>query len=251
MSPSSHAKAANYVDELFGPRARELGWRTGARDDDDTRLLRQSLVRLAAVNGDDKKLDEEAAAMARKWLTDRGSVEPGMVGLVLQVAAAHGDRKLFDEFHAALANTHDRLQRRALFVALGSFRDPAIAKSAMALLLTNEFDAREAFGALLFGPLRYPETRDLPFEFVKENIDKLLARLPREVGEDFAAGLPAVGGPFCDAAHRAELQKFFHERVQSYVGGPRNLAQTLESIDICIAQRKLIAPQVEQYLEAQ
>ncbi|HLJ46216.1 MAG TPA: M1 family metallopeptidase [Bryobacteraceae bacterium] len=251
MPASTRPQAANYLDELFGARARQLGWHTSSRDNDDTRLLRESLVRLATLSGDDKKLDADAQSMARRWLSDRASVEPGMVGLVLQVAAAHGDRELFDQFHTALANTHDRLQRRALFVALGSFRDPEIAKSAMALLLTKEFDAREAFGALLFGPMRHPETRDLPFEFVKQNLDKLLASLPREVGEDFAAGLPRVGDAFCDEAHRSDLQNFFQNRVQDYVGGPRTLSQTLENIDVCIAQRKRIAPQIEQYLEAQ
>jgi alanyl aminopeptidase len=101
---------------------------------------------------------------------------------------------------------------------------------------------------LLFGPLSYPETRALPFQFVKNNLDALLARLPREVGADFAASLPEVGRAFCDSEHRADVQSFFEDRVKQYTGGPRNLTQTLESIDVCIARKQALAPELSAFL---
>ena len=119
----------------------------------------------------------------------------------------------------------------------------------MALTLTKEFDARESFHSLMFGPLQYPETRDLPFQFVEQNIDKLLAVIPREVGEDYAATFPFVGGAFCDATHRAAVQTFFEDRVKTFTGGPRNLAQALEEIDLCMAKRKALAPELGAFLQ--
>ncbi len=110
---------------------------------------------------------------------------------------------------------------------------------------------RESFYALLFGPLSYRETRDLPFEFVKSHLDALLAKLPREVGADFAANLPEVGKAFCDTEHRTEVQSFFQDRVKQYTGGPRNLAQTLESIDVCIARKKALEPELSSFLSDQ
>ena len=92
------------------------------------------------------------------------------------------------------------------------------------------------------------DTRDIPFEFVKQHLDTLLKRLPREVGEDYAAILPSVGGNFCDAKHREELDSFFADRVKDYNGGPRTLAQTLESIDLCIAARKSLTPELTAFL---
>ncbi len=100
--------------------------------------------------------------MARRWLKDPKAVPAGELPDVLAVAAQHGNRDLFDKFRAAAISNHDHHQRRALIHALGEFRDPAIANEAMALLLTGDFDIREAFYPLLFGPLRYPATRDLP-----------------------------------------------------------------------------------------
>jgi len=57
-----------------------------------------------------------------------------------------------------------------------------------------------------------------------------------------------VGGSFCDAKHRAELDSFFADRVKDYTGGPRDLAQTLEGIDLCIAARKSLAPALTAFL---
>jgi alanyl aminopeptidase len=101
----------------------------------------------------------------------------------------------------------------------------------------------------MFGPLAYPETRELPFQFIQQNIDQLLTLIPREVGEDFAANFPFAGGQFCDATHREAVETFFADRVKSYTGGPRNLAQVLEEIDLCIAKRKALAPDLSSFLD--
>jgi cytosol alanyl aminopeptidase len=119
----------------------------------------------------------------------------------------------------------------------------------MALTLTKEFDPRESFFSLLFGSLQYPETRELPFQFVQQNIDKLLEVIPREVGEDYGALLPFAGGGFCDASHRAGLQRFFADRIQQFNGGPRNLTQVLERIDLCIAERRKLLPELSTFMQ--
>jgi alanyl aminopeptidase len=171
-----------------------------------------------------------------------------MVDSVLATAAAFGDRAVFDALVAALAHEKDHKARGAIFHALGRFRDPALAGAAMELLLTGDYDTREAFFPLLFGPLANRETRTLPFEFVKQNLDRLVAKLPREVGGDYAAALPALGEGFCSAAGRTEVDRFFRDRVGQYTGGPRRLAQTLESIDLCAARAAALGPSIAEFL---
>lgn len=241
-------RAAALVDHVFGPKARELGWEPRPTDGDEVRLLRHHLVRFAANAGEDTELVHKASELTKLWLKDHKAVNAGEVADVLEVAAAHGGRDLFDQLRAAAAATHDHRQRQAAINALGSFRDPAIAKDAIALLLTDEFDAREAYFALLFGPLDYPATRSLPFDFLKGHVDDLLKKLPREVGEDFAADLPRVGEAFCDATKRDEIEAFFKDRVKGYVGGPRTLEQTIEKIDVCIGERRAIEPEIDRFL---
>ncbi len=182
---------------MYGDRARQLGWTPAPGQVDDARSLRQQLVALVARDGEDPELIAEAQKLALRWLDDRKAVDAQMAGPVIYVAAAHGGQELFDRIHAAALKTQDRREREILLSAMGSFRDPAIVKQRLALLLTDEFDLREAFSPLLF-----PAPRDaprLPFEFVMRNLDALLKKLPREVGGDYAADLPRVGDNFCDA----------------------------------------------------
>lgn len=56
---------------------------------------------------------------------------------------------------------------------MGQFRDPAIVRQSLDLLLTGPFDIREVLG-LLFGPLQNPATREIPYEFVKQHFDELV-----------------------------------------------------------------------------
>ena len=115
------------------------------------------------------------------------------------------------------------------------------------LLLTSEFDIRQSL-SMLREPLHYPGTRDLPFRFLQEHLDQLMPRLPREVGEDFAAALPAVADEFCDARQRDAVKVFFADKIDSYSGGPRNLAHSLEKVDACIAERSALGPEIDEFL---
>jgi alanyl aminopeptidase len=243
------SKAAQFVVRIFGQRAAALGWTAQPGESDDTRLLRQKLVPFVASVGGQKELIAQAEKLARNWLKTHRGISPEMVRPVLEVAAEFGNRDLFDLLRSAAIEERDHRVRENLLSALGSFRNPELARAALELLVSNNFDAREAFYPLLFGPLAYAETRDVPFVFVRENLDKLLARLPREVGGDYAASLPLVGGSFCDASRRSEVDSFFRQRVRQYTGGPRNLENVLEEIDLCTAERKTLAPKLAAFLQ--
>ncbi len=241
-------KGSRFIRQEFGEKAIELGWLPKSGDTDDARLLRQRLVPFVASIGEQKDLIQEAGILARSWLMRQQVIAPEMQGPVLEVAAEFGDRDLFNLLRAAALKEHDHGLREEMLAALGSFRNPELAAESADLLLSKDFDLRESFYPLLFGPLSYAETRDVPFSFVKVHLDSLLQRLPREVGEDYAASLPTVGGSFCDVKRRDDLNAFFSDRVKEYTGGPRALAQTLEGIDLCISARKSLTPELKAFL---
>ncbi len=184
-------------------------------------------------------LQAEARRLARRWLRDRTENGSDAIGGILQAAAVHGDRTLFDEFHAAAQKATNRRDRLRLLQALGSFQDPQIEKAALALVLSNEFDPRDSM-TIVWRASSQPETRDLAYRFVKDNFDRLVARLPRDAG----AGLAAAGGRYCDEDHRADVEAFFRNRVTRFTGGPRNLARTLETISLCSELKRLQQPSV-------
>jgi Peptidase family M1 domain len=57
-----------------------------------------------------------------------------------------------------------------------------------------------------------------PFEFVKANLEAIVAKSPREVGADFATSLASVGGGFCDAAGHAQVDEFFSRPCEGLYG---------------------------------
>jgi alanyl aminopeptidase len=239
---------ARFVRDTYGPRARQLGFTPRKGEDEDTRLLRPMVVRLAGRDGADPKIIAEARVLADKWLKDHGSVAPEMVDPVLTIAAAQGDAGFHQRLVTALRGEKDRKVRQHLLGALGSFRDPALAKQSMNLLFEKDMDPRETIW-LVFGATQNTRTQAAAFDFVKENYDRLVgdskdALLPQEA----AGRLVFVAGGFCGKEQRQQAADFFTERNAKAPGGPRMLAQVLESVDQCVALKEAQASSVEAFL---
>ena len=161
------------------------------------------------------------------------------------IAAEHGDRAFFDALHAAARKERDRHDRLLLLETMGSFRDPAIAREAMRIALSDEFPAREAI-VLVYGATHAAETRGPAYDFVRENFGELADKLPSRE----AAGLVAAGSALCDETRRAEVEAFFRERMASLPGGPRRYAQGMEQLRTCAAFRAAQAPAVARFFTA-
>jgi cytosol alanyl aminopeptidase len=239
---------ARFVRKLYGEQAAGLGWKARPGEDEDTGLLRRTLVRAIANQGEERAFIDEAGRLVRAWLADRRAIDPDMVDVALDVAARHGDRALFDRLVAAARQSRQPRERRRLLDALAGFEDPALVREALALFLRDDFDARESTG-LLFGRRgsRRRHARSVTFQFVKTHYDAILARLPQGTfaGGEFAAALPWAASDACDERERAEVEAFFRDRSARALGGQRVLAQVLEGITLCAhrtaAQRDSVA----------
>ena len=233
-----------YLSDLYGERARQLGWKARPREDDDTRLLRPQVLGVASNQAEDTELIEQAKKLATQWLDDRKAVDPDMVGVVLATAARHGNRALFDRIRAEAEKEHDESVRDELLNAMGSFQDPAIIKIALPIVLTDEFDGRESLG-ILFSAAGSPDTRDLAYNFVKDHFDDLVAKLPTDTG----SFLPRAAAGYCDNEHRADVETFFKNRSTKYTGGPRILAQVGEGIGLCAAYKDIQEASLVSFLQ--
>jgi alanyl aminopeptidase len=232
---------ARFLSKTYGERARRLGFSSKPGEDEQTRLLRAELVPFVAENGEEPALRSEARQLALKWLDDRSAVEADMAGAVLATAARHGDRALFDRYRDALKTAKERRDRVRLYRALGAFTDAALLEEAFAL--AAQADPREA-GYIFFTALQTPAGQKIEWPYVKSHYEEIVARMPREA----ASFVPFYGGGSCDAAHRKDVAEFFSTRVEKLPGGPRNLAQVLETMDLCIALRGVQEAGVREFL---
>jgi len=244
IPPDLVPKYRRYLENLYGRRAHQLGWKAKSGESDDDRLLRLSLLDVVANQAEDPDLVALAKNLALSWFDDRKSVDPDMVGTVLSTAARHGDRALFDRLWAAAKQEKDEHIQRDLLRAMGLFPQPEVAKLAFATVLTDGIDIHQSLGILDRASVS-PMTRYVAYEFVKQNWDTLVTKLP----SDWVAFMPFVAASFCDEQHRQDAANFFEGRSTKYVGGPRALAQILEQIDLCIAYKKTQQPSLTEFFE--
>jgi alanyl aminopeptidase len=232
---------SRFVDKALSKRALEIGFRPRAGESDDVRLLRPAVLGVAALRGEDAALGAEADKLARAWLDNPAALEDDMVGVALTIAAHRGDRAFYDRLHVEVGKATASRRRRHLLAAMASFRDPALVREGLSLFLSKELDPRDAM------PLLFQDERmaDVTFAFVKEHYDAIIARLPGEL----AADAPHLADGFCTAHDRADVDAFFKGRVEKLTGAPRNLAQVLERIGLCSAQRDLHAASLASFLK--
>ncbi|HZW73597.1 MAG TPA: ERAP1-like C-terminal domain-containing protein, partial [Caldimonas sp.] len=223
-------KYSRFVREVFGPRAKALGFAPKANESDDDQLLRRTLLRFVAP--EDPALAAEARRLARAWMRDRTTVDPGMVDVVLITAGRTGDAAMFAALLAEAKSTHDRLERRYLMMALFSFTDPALAPKGLALLLDPTFDVRESWTALQNGFWWNP-TRRAPNDYIMANFDALA----KTVGSEEPGDWPAFASGLCTGRDSVELAAFWKERASRYSMASRELAGAVESIDLCTRVR--------------
>jgi alanyl aminopeptidase len=242
------ANYQRFVSKNFDARARQLGWLPHAGESDDDRLLRPPIVGAVARFGGDSELAAEAKGLADKWLNDQKAVPAEIVSSVLGTAAYYGDSALYKRFLDAFLHSQDNQVKQHLLAALSSFRDRTALEAGFQAVLDKKIPLVDGFQLLLAGGLD-PRTRSLSFEFIKQHFDELTAGHPNIFGNDLGSFLPFSGGSFCDARSREEFQAFFGPRVDQYTGAPRNYAQVLESIDLCIVQRTAQEASVKAFLE--
>jgi alanyl aminopeptidase len=132
---------------------------------------------------------------------------------------------------------------------MSSFHDPAAINAGMQAVLSKTIPLADGFTLLLSSGQSFPDTRKMPFQFIKAHFEEIMKDHPSIFGNDMGAYLPFAGGSFCDAESRREVQSFFAPKVDQYAGAPRNLAQVLEGIDLCIARKTAQQDSVKAFLE--
>jgi alanyl aminopeptidase len=237
-----------FLQKNFQAKARELGWTPKPGESDDVRLLRPALVPVMATRGGDKELAAQAKPLVEQWFSDHRAIDPNMVSAVLNTAAFYGDAALFQRFLAELKNTKDKQVRQQILGALQNFRDPAAIQSGLTALVAGDVPFIEGAG-MLFSGQGEAATRMIPLEFLKAHFDEVVSKMPTGGGFDFGSVLPQVGASYCDEKSKAELKDFLEPRTSKFVGAPRALQQTLEGIDLCIAQTASQKPSVAAFLQ--
>lgn len=213
VSPDDRIRYANWIRQLYSEKARELGWRSRPGKSPDVQRLRMRVVPLAATQGNDAELREEAGKLARQWLKEKSGLDPDMVAPVLATAAWDGNREFFNELVSAIRQDKVQRERQWMIEALSAFRDPELVRASLDLFLQPGIDQRE-LGGLPFDST--DDTRQFVWDFARNHFDQLNAVLPSARGVPYGAYLPMVASGFCDGQHRDEVHRFFRPRMKRW-----------------------------------
>jgi aminopeptidase N len=237
------AALANWICATFGPRLAKLG-EPSANDLPSTRELRARLFVLLGLYGKDPKVISHARTIAEKYIADPGSVDATLGQAALVVAAHNGDTAFFDQLENVYeTSTNPQVQQGALR-QLAQFEDPALAQRALEYAVSSKVRNQDTFIQLGIA-LSVEATRDQTWTYIKQNWDKVQARLTTVGG----GGIIEATSGFCTAEARDDVQRFFaeHKVVASNV----SLTHAIDRMNGCIEFRKLQEPNLEKWLSVQ
>jgi alanyl aminopeptidase len=124
--------------------------------------------------------------------------------------------------------------RSQLLGAMGGVDDPALAERARRLVLEPGVLRRNEIYNVLGSQVSDRRTRAVAREWIDANFDALAARVAP--GGASLASLYAAG--MCSARDAATLEGRFAARLKDMEGGPMELKQTIEGIQLCEAARE-------------
>jgi alanyl aminopeptidase len=158
---------------------------------------------------------------------------PEIVEAALWAAGKKGGAATGRAMIAAMLKSSDQQFRRGIVVALQGVDDAAFDAARNNLLLSQDIRTNEAT-RLIENLLENPDRRPQSWVWVKSNFDNFGKRL----SESGRGRIADFARKSCDTAMRADIAAFFEPKIASLPGAPRRLANTLDSIDRCIAVKQ-------------
>ena len=224
-------KLQSFVRSLFRRSLDELGVGKADQDSDDRRALRAVLIAALGTTGADADVVAASRAAVDRSIGGGTPLDTAAASALLEVAAEHGDAKLYDAIAAAAERAASPQEHSRYVNALPSFRDPGLIERALQEARSTRMRTQDTarYLAQFFGN---PAARDRAWEFLKQNWTDLEPKLRIALGD---TGLARSLGAFCDARTRDDIRAFF--AAHGLPSATRTLEATLERIDNCIELR--------------
>lgn len=206
----------------------------------EARLFIKDLKEFLASAGNDESLRAHLKRTGEKhlsvWMSGKGAdaLEADLAELALSVVVQDSDEGMFDRIAETAKRVRDPVMRRTLMRALGSASAPALAPKARALLLDPELRNDDIF-FILATHMADARNQKPAWQWLKASFETLRDRISGE----YLSQLAAMPAGLCSEEELEDVRGFFGPRIADIPGGPRQLASTMESIELCVAKAKV------------
>ncbi|MBA2538343.1 MAG: M1 family metallopeptidase [Deltaproteobacteria bacterium] len=230
-----------WLRTTFGAAATAAGFEPKASDTLDLETTRNALVSTVAWTARDPVLVAEAVRLAARYKDLPQSTR----GMVLSIAV-DAKPEIYQQIKKDLAAETDRTRREEMISALASTRDPVRHKATLELVLDPKLDIRETQSILWTGST--DATREMGRAYFMANDAAILERMPPDGTAGQISGFAYLFVGTCKAERRNEVAAYIAKTFGTLPGGARNVKQATESLDQCIAKRKVTEAEVKAWL---
>ncbi|MBI3074228.1 MAG: M1 family metallopeptidase [Deltaproteobacteria bacterium] len=244
VDDASRAGYRELVRRTLGPVLARLGVRAPtAPEDADTKLLRRTVFAALGSLAESREVLDEAERVADLYLADRTSVDPDLAIAAANLASRRGGDARFDGWVKLIEGSENPQQRQVALYGLGGFSEKGLAARALDFALTDSVKKQDTFyiPSIMFS---HYTTRDLAYQWLKDNFEKLKKRIP----ESHIGRLYGGFGVFASPDRRKDAEKFFGAPERKLEGGERRLAEGLELLDLSIALHRREGERARRYL---
>ncbi|MFT4112703.1 M1 family metallopeptidase [Silvibacterium sp.] len=239
-TPEDKASLRAWVVKTFKPSLDRLG-EASSSDSPDKRELRATLFGAVGGMGKDPQVIAEAKTIAAKYLADQGSEDATLAQTALGIAAANGDAAFYDQLQKiAETSTNPELQEEALHL-LASFENPELVKRTFEYAISGKVRNQDS-PFLILGLMRGSSTRDLAWQLIQQNWDRVSAQMTTMMGGYLVAG----SGSFCSADKRDAVVDFYS--THKVHAAERALYRAKDQMNDCIELRSAQEPKLKNWL---
>ncbi len=242
-TPEEKSALAAWIRRAFAPEYARLA-PPSPGDTANTRELRSQLFGFLGNFGKDPGVLAQAARIAEEYIADPASVDPTLGQTALLIAARNGDASLFDKLQKVYETSNNPEFQEGALSLLAEFENPELVKRVLDYDLSGKVRNQDVGMQLSIG-LQADASREITWNFIKANWDKVQAQLTTETGGDLVSSTAI----FCSAKGRDDVQSFFS--THKVPAAERALKSATERINSCIEFRSLQEPNLKQWLATQ
>jgi aminopeptidase N len=233
------ALAAAYATRRLSPVLARLGWAPRASDSPPQTLLRTQLISTLGAMGDPTVVAEAN----RRFAANDASVQTGPLReTILDVVAVNADAATWERLHQMARSERNPLVKQALYGYLAEARDPALARRALELALTDEPGQTISSGMVGRVSGFHPE---LALDFALANREKIEALVDASSRSRY---IPQIGSGSNDPATIQKLRDYADRYLTPQSRRPAD--QAIASIETRVRVRQQRLPDIQRWLAA-
>ncbi len=231
ISPEDRSTLETFVRGCIQPAINELGWNAMPGESDLLRQLRGDLLGAIGKLGNDAATQQDAADRYQRYRKDPTTVDPNIVPALVAILAHTGDEARYDEFSERYRTASTPQEERRYLFSLAVFALPSLARRTLERTTNGEIRTQDApfvVGALLTNVY----SRDVAWEFVKTNWDRMDRLFPKQGLRRMCGGIAGLATPELER----DVRSFFASRKIDL--GGKTLEQYLEQLRIAVSFRE-------------